>query len=228
MLNKKIKNPLAIARVTIIIFLLFLVIIGAVPSYLRGTWAWMNPPEITNIKQLRDLRQKGLTLPGWQTIEQEEIPIGGHKWLAQIIQKNAEKPVLLLLLSQKDHTDRPEVEWMDIRGRERWKSDSHRQLKFNVDSASIVARFFRAYGQQGFAAVVQWYATPSGGYASPMQWFIADSLAQLRGSRIPWVAVSIKIPTKPAADLETVEESAESFAKTVQKTLMEEIFTVSG
>ncbi|MEC4986237.1 MAG: cyanoexosortase B system-associated protein, partial [Oscillatoria sp. PMC 1076.18] len=215
--------------IIIVSLLLLLVIISAVPSYLQGKWSWMKPPEITNLKQLRELQQTGLILPEWQTIQEGQITVGGHKWWVQIIRKEEEKPIFLLLLGQRNHTDQPEVEWMDIQGKERWKSDSYRQLKFNVDSASVVARFFRTYGtKQGFAAVVQWYATPNGGYTAPFQWFVADRLAQLHKSRVPWVAVSLKIPTQPGANIETVEELAKSLAKTVQKSLMEEIFSVSS
>jgi cyanoexosortase B-associated protein len=54
---------LPVSQVVLLCFLIVLIAIGAVPSYLSGNWAWVNPPQVTNFKQLKSLRQNGLALP---------------------------------------------------------------------------------------------------------------------------------------------------------------------
>jgi cyanoexosortase B-associated protein len=214
------------SRLILVVFLGMLVIIGAVPSYLQGNWSWAQPPEVKNLSEIRSIRSVGLDVPGIETLEQQEIQVGGHKWSAQEIAPKNSKPVLLLLLPQRDHKAQPEVEWLDINGFEQWKTDSYRQLRFQVppgkgaNSASVNARFFRAWNQRQTFAVVQWYATPHGGTAVPSRWFWADQLAQLRRRRVPWVAVSLKIPMEPLGDLEASQPLAQSLGESVQTALM--------
>jgi cyanoexosortase B-associated protein len=130
-------------------FLLLLFALGALPGYLSGRWQWASPPSVQQLKQLKTLKQKGLTLSGWQTVKSNEIDIGGHKWrLQEIEQTMSDRPststtnantttptrALLLLLPQTGKTEQPQVEWADIDGRQRWTDDLHQRLKFTVES----------------------------------------------------------------------------------------------
>ena len=217
----------------IIVILLPIVIIAvaAVPGYWQGgKWSWSDLPPLTNSRQLRSLLKTGVELDGWQTIKQKEIRIGGNKWSAQAISQGA-SPVIVLLAPQTYYTNKPYVEWTDIQGLEKWKTDSHRQLEFTVDGdggiTEVKARFFRAWNKQTFA-IVQWYAFPNGGHPSSINWFWRDSVAQLQQQRIPWIAVCLKIPLNPLDDIDSVEPIAVSLARQVQSSLQENTFNVSA
>lgn len=135
-MTKSLIQRFQISKVAVLCLLLVLVLIAAVPSYWTGYWPWAQPLPVTNIKQLRNLRKTGITLPGWQIKEQRSQVIGGHQWSYQEIQQNDQKPVKLLLLPQKGDKAQPEVEWMDINGLESWQIDSERRLQFTAEARS--------------------------------------------------------------------------------------------
>ena len=229
--NKNSKNRLPIYPAAIVLFLVLLIVIGALPRYLSGNWPWTQMPQITSLNRMRQLRQIGLEFSGWQTVERKQVRIGGHRWLYQkITRDDREKPITLLLLPQQEQKGKPEVEWMDIEGSFRWKTDSIRQLKFTVEGegdvseVEVVARFFRAWNDYETFAVVQWYAFPNGGDFSPSNWFWADLFAQFHRRRIPWIAVSLNIPIEPLGDVEAASQEAQSLGKIVQKILINEVF----
>ncbi len=231
-------------RVLVLGFLLILVGVAAVPGYWTGNWSWAELPPVANIKQINALRQTGLELPGWKTLKQKTVLIGSHEWSIQVIKQDNSKPVVLLLLPQSDRvlpqSDReslPEVEWVDINGFEKWKTDSYTKVRFAVETsplkktalaskptkktaAEVEARFFRAWNQRQTLAVLQWYAWPEGGHPAPSRWFWLDQLAQLRRERVPWVAVCLQIPMEPLGDLEASRPLAKSLGNLVQTTLM--------
>ena len=232
------------SKVFLLCFLLVLMAIGAVPSYWAGSWPWANPPRVTNLKQLKNIRQAGLALPGWQTQQQHTVTIGGHKWSIQELQQDEKTPVTLLLLPQEDRKAQPEVEWMDINGFKEWQTDQERRLQFKVEtplqtgtqkteepgtsaarptSFDVKARFFRGWTRQQTFAVLQWYAWPGGGNPAPSAWFWADQKAQLHRRRLPWVAVSILMPMEPLAEVDTALPLAKSLGQTVQAALMKEL-----
>ncbi|MBD2292241.1 cyanoexosortase B system-associated protein [Anabaena sphaerica FACHB-251] len=223
------------SQVAVLILLLLLLGVGTVPGYLTGKWQWKQPPPVHQLQKLKNLRQGGLSIPGWQTREQSETPVGGNKWSLQILQqKDSSVESILLLLPQNGPRDQPEVEWTDIEGwgKSRWgKWDiaQYRAAEFIVKPASrsdshaatkVKARFFRATTQQQTFAVLQWYAMPDGGTLSPVNWFIADQLAQWQKKRVPWVAVSILIPMESFGQVETSWTTLESLGKKVQAALM--------
>lgn len=220
-----------LAKGAIALLLLLLLLIGAVPSYLQGKWSWVKPPRIENLKAIKNITSKGIELPGWETREQAELQIGGHKWSAQTIAQKDRKPIVLLLRPPNDSQGQPEVEWMDITGVEKWKINDLRKLNLTVktDSASIpiTTRFFKAWTQRDTFAVVQWYAWTTGGHPDPSQWFFADQRAQLKRQRRPWVAVSFKIPIDPLKDrdIETIRPLAESLTQQIQKTLVDDFLS---
>ena len=211
----------SIVRIALILLLSTLIIVGSAPGYFQGgNWSWLNVPQTANIKQLRGILSTGLILESWQIIDKQQLQIGGHKWLGQIIKQEDSKPIMLFLKPQTYYRNKPEVEWMDINGLERWKTDSYGQINFTVDrgkdSLPTTARFFRAWNQKQTFAVVQWYAFPRGGHYAPANWFWRDLLAQLRGNRVSWVAVCLRIPMEPLGELKNVQPFAQSLAEQVQ------------
>ncbi|BAY10363.1 cyanoexosortase B system-associated protein [Calothrix sp. NIES-2098] len=218
-------------QVVALVLLLLLFAIGSVPGYLTGHWQWKQPPPITSLKALKHIRNSGLSLPGWQTIEQAEQAIGEHKWSLQLIKKqDSQTQAILLLLPQNGPMDQPEVEWTEVNGWGksrwgRWDIAQYRSATFTVKQprqTQVEARFFRASTRQDTFGVLQWYALPNGGNPSPLHWFFADQLAQWRKQRIPWVAVSILVPMEPLGQVEKIWPLAESIGQTVQTALMAE------
>jgi cyanoexosortase B-associated protein len=223
-------------QVAALLLLLLLLAIGGIPGYLTGHWQWKQPLPVTNLHELKQIRNTGLALPGWQTIEQSEQQIGEHKWSLQVMKKEgSQSQAILLLLPQNGPMDQPEVEWTDVNGwgRSRWgKWDiaqsrsaeftvkQPEKLASNVVETKVEARFFRAATPQQTFAVLQWYAMPDGGNPSPFHWFLADQVAQWRKQRIPWVSVSILMPMEPLGQVETSWSLAKSMGETVQSTLM--------
>jgi cyanoexosortase B-associated protein len=208
---------------------------GGMPGYFTGRWEWKQPPPVTTLKELKKIRKTGLTIPGWETVQQSEQPVGEHKWSLQILkQANSQTQVILLLLPQNGPKDQPEVEWTEINGWGKlrwgkWDLAQNRSLEFQVKQSQnssansevpVKARFFRVSTQQDTFAALQWYAFRNGGDPSPLRWFITDQLAQWQKHRTPWVAVSVLIPMEPLGDVETTRTLAQSLGEAVQSTLM--------
>ncbi|MFB2922165.1 MULTISPECIES: cyanoexosortase B system-associated protein [Aerosakkonema] len=227
-LDSKLKTyNLKLSQVILLLFLLVLIALGAVPSYLKGRWAWEQPPPIPSLKQIQQLRKTGLSVPGWQTISQQNPEVSGHKWSFQNLQRNPQTQAVLMLLPQNGPKEQPQVEWVDIKGFWRWKTDKYRSAQFtatstnnNSQTAKVEAQYFRGWNPTQTYAVLQWYAVPNGGSPDPGKWFWADQMAQWQKRRVPWVAVNIQIPIEPLGDIEKVWPIAESIGKTVQSTLM--------
>jgi cyanoexosortase B-associated protein len=223
-------------KILVVIFVLAIAAVNTLPNYITGQWIWVNPPKLEATSQLQTLQKQGVTVPGWQTIEQQVSEIGGHKWSIQVISSETSNtstelrgPVILMMRPQTFHKDQPQVDWMDINGVQHWTADHQQILKFSVNlpnsgqrQASVNARFFRGWNQNQTYAVLQWYSWSNGGSPSPGDWFWADQLTQLRlRQRMPWVAISILIPIKPLGEIELVRPLAESLGQTVQSTLMQ-------
>lgn len=237
---------LQIPRATVVLLLLLLIVVGAIPGYLTGKWSWNAPPSITTLKDLKAVRETGLSIPGWQSLGHRTETISGRKWLIQAIAPQTSQaadsptePVQLLLLPPNSNRDQPGVEWTDMNLVQRWTIDSVKQVQFTVNqpvappsnsstiapvpsqnSIKVEAKFARGWNQERTYAVLQWYAWPKGGSPEPGQWFWADRLAQLHKSRQPWVAVCILIPIEPLGDIETVRPLAASLGQAIQATLM--------
>lgn len=237
------SSPQRLSRLKLLVVLgiLAIALIRILPSYVTGLWPWQRLPELSHTQSLNALKQDGLTLPGWTTLNQRTLEIGAHKWSVQGIVPTAEAAtpataipadvVYLLLRPQTWTRDMPQVEWMDINGERQWTTDSQQSLSSTVkDPAthrplSITARFLRGWTTQGTYAVVQWYAWTNGGHPAPSRWFWADQQVQLRQrQRLPWVAVSLLIPIEPLGDIETVRPQAEALAQQVQTALITTVF----
>lgn len=216
------KFPLQPSQWVLLAFMLILFLVGAVPGYFQGGWSWSDMPELKSLSKLQNIRQNGLTVPGWETVNHDIIRVGGKNWSLQTLkQDNTE--VLLLLFPQNYYRDQPQVEWMDIQGLQRLKTDSYRSLTLTLDSPqpfTINAQFFRGWNPRQTYAFLQWYAWPEGGSPAPSKWFLADRQAQLTGNRAPWVAVSVLIPIEPLGKIEAVEALAQSLGEDIQRGLM--------
>ncbi len=228
MLSSKLFKERYFAQVVTLLLLLLILLIGAVPGYLKGNWQWEEPPPVTNLKKLKQIRQTGLLIPGWQTIEQAEQPIGEQKWSLQLIKKqDTNIEAVLLLLPQNGPRKQPQVEWIEIDGwgRSRWGQwdiAQSRLVEFTLKQSQVKvkARFFRAATKEQTFAVLQWYAWRDGGNPSTLQWLLADQIAQLQKQRAAWVAVSILVPMEPLGKINTVWSEIKSLGETVQNTLI--------
>ncbi len=227
--NRESTGTPSIIPIILILLLLISIFVGAMPGYLSGgQWRWSQLPKVPHLKAVKSVLSKGLELPNWTITQHQKVRIGGKTWSVQVMRSDrsdSSKPLMLMLLPQNYYLDKPGVEWMDLNGLERWKTDSKGQLNFTLseDSHSIAVktRFFRAWNRQQTFAVVQWYAFPSGGGYSNFSWFWRDEIAQLRQSRVPWIAVCLKIPIEPLANLDEVQPLAESLARQIQANLFD-------
>jgi cyanoexosortase B-associated protein len=219
-------------QVGLFVFLIAIAAIGVVPNYLKGRWLWSDYPlPVDNIDQLRQLRETGIDLPGWETVDSYPVKMGGHRWIFQKIQaKKQDQTAYLLLRPQVDAKDQPQVEWTDVDGWQQWQeTDSHQSLQVEVASQSVHARYYRAWKKSGEIletfAIAQWYAFANGGgHASPSHWFWRDRMAQLQGDRVGWVAVSVMLPTEPLDDIDNYTTRVKNLAKTVQTALNKQAF----
>ncbi|MGA9380258.1 MAG: cyanoexosortase B system-associated protein, partial [Phormidium sp.] len=107
MLMKLAKQNIKLNQIILLLFLLIIFLVGAVPGYLQKHWAWEKPLPVTTISQMRQIRQKGLELPGWQTKTTKEVLVSGEKWLYQEVQIDPQTTAILLLRPQKDDKDQP-------------------------------------------------------------------------------------------------------------------------
>lgn len=240
----------SIVQLAVVVLLALFVAVSALPQYVDG-WAWTTPPKMSTVTRnaLQKVPDQGLKIPGWVTTQQDKTKIGGESWSVQQLKAAGAAsssdlpPVFLLLRAQTYEGDQPEVEWLDIKGSQHWKTDSHQKLTFEVPieeageetgvnkskTIRISSDFLRAWSKDQTYAVLQWYAWPSGGSPSPAQWFWADQKTQwTRYQRMPWVAVSIWLPIDPFSDPAPQQGLAESLAKSTQQTLLQEIFLADG
>ena len=235
---KTVTHKRSTAALLVIAALTVLVAVSAVPRYVSG-WPWASPLKVHNQSALQAIREQGITLPGWTTQEKADSKIGGDTWsiqqLAPTDASDRSHPLAFLLLRpQIWEADQPEVEWLDLKGAQRWKTDSLTKLPFEVsanDSAKnsktvrIKADYFRAWNQDQTFAVLQWYASPVGGSASPSWWFWADQKAQWRHrQRLPWVAVSVWLPIEPLSAIAPHQEAAVALGQLTQAELMQTVF----
>jgi cyanoexosortase B-associated protein len=135
-------------RVGLALFILAIALFIQMPNYVTGNWSWTHPAEVAAIRDLRDLREQGLEVPGWTTLDQRVGEIGGRTWSiqtltaaspdlqAQLDTNDIRLPIYLFLRPQTWHSDQPQVEWMDINGLQRWTTDSYRRLHVPVHDAN--------------------------------------------------------------------------------------------
>ncbi len=171
-----------LSKLTIVVFLGILIIAGGIPAYLAGRWNWQHPPQVKTLHQLKRIQKTGLAVPGWQTLQQRVIEIGGHKWSLQQLRvqtpaatgtvpgtsANSTPPssarptptdAVVLLYPQTDSKNKPEVEWTDISGAQNQQAIAiepecgHRNNCWNEDSHSTLK--FTVPGQTGQPVTVE-------------------------------------------------------------------------
>ncbi len=228
----------------VIAALTLFVAVSALPRY-TSSWPWSSPLKVPNQSALQSIREQGITLPGWLSEQQAKTKLGGDTWSIQQLSAADDGPfaaaspstIFLLLRPQVWEADQPEVEWLDLKGSQRWETDSYQSLPFEVsvnaptnssnksESIRINTDFFRAWSKEQTYAVLQWYASPVGGSASPAWWFWADQKAQWQHrKRMPWVAVSVWLPVEPLSEVGPYEAIAVDLGKTVHRELLETVF----
>ncbi|MFK8182892.1 MAG: cyanoexosortase B system-associated protein [Phormidesmis sp.] len=234
------------AQLAVIAVLSLFVVTIAVPQYLGG-WPWATPLKLPAASRtsLQAIPEQGLPVEGWNTTDQSAIELGNATWSIQQLtpatETDVDASVFLLLRPQVYGADQPEVEWLDVKGSQRWETDSYQKLTFSLPAQSansalasaqsirVTADLFRAWNQDQTYAVAQWYAWPTGGHPSPSRWFWADQQAQWqRGQRLPWTAISVWIPVPALSDIEPQQALAESVGASVQRSLMKTVFVSGG
>jgi cyanoexosortase B-associated protein len=218
---------LPIAKTSLLLVLLGLLIFGAGPGYWRGGhWDWQHLPPVTHAGVLHQMREQGVVIPGWQGVEQQKVRIGGETWSAQTLKaetgegRQVGQQVFLLLRPQVDARSQPQVEWTDMKGFNRWIEDSEREVSLSAGSSLVKARLLRGWSQgKDTFAVLEWYAWPGGGSPAPTDWFWKDRAAQWQRERLPWVAVTILVPMEPLGDVEKVLPMVEKLGGDVQRVL---------
>jgi cyanoexosortase B-associated protein len=104
-----------------------------------------------------------------------------------------------------------------------------RSHTFTTDdpAATVHARIFiardspetRVVASRQTVVVAQWYAFDDGGHFSTAHWFWRDQWAQLRHQRVPWVAVSLRLPVDPSSTLDDVTPQVTELSQAVQTSL---------
>ncbi|MEM7793802.1 MAG: cyanoexosortase B system-associated protein [Cyanobacteria bacterium P01_C01_bin.118] len=195
----------------------------ALPKYVSG-WPWQTPPEVPQIRDVRELKETGLLLAGWSQEFQQKVTIGGDQWsvqqLTQVIDATPEQ-MILFLKPQGRSKDQPEVEWIDFEGAQKWQTSHSRRLRMGALTVST----FRAWTSNQTFAVAQWYAMPDTGHPAPHHWFWRDQKYQWsRDQRLPWVAVSLLVPMPPLGDVSLFHGDLERLSQLVQTSLESSVF----
>ncbi|MEY2979410.1 MAG: hypothetical protein RLZZ435_3549 [Cyanobacteriota bacterium] len=228
-------------RAVVLLLLLFLIVFGAIPHYLAGSWSGSTRPKVEGLKSLQAFIQAPLTLPGWEVISVDAVQIGEHEWQQQVMRQvsAAASPspgntfsalpqeAVILLRAQKGQSDRPQVEWTDLRGDRQWQEDSLATLSVGTTTARWLRVWWRTEsGAVRTLAAAQWYAWPSAdsptawsGHWSSNTWFWQDWHNQWQGQRHPWVAVAVLIPMEPLGEIAAVEPEARSLVEALQAAL---------
>ncbi len=220
-----------------------LLLIAAIPRYLQGRPPIDSIPDAP-IASLQTLRDQGLTLDNWTSVDLQNIQLGPNRWVMQTLSWDSPEPpdgqtdrATLLMSPQRvqDGTSaQPQMEWIDIRGLgraqgQRWSEDQHQQLQFTISpepgtSTEVQARYFRGRTERRSFAIAQWYAWENGGHPSLVRWFWRDRLARLHNRRLPWVAVSVIVPIEHLSQVDDVRPFLKSFAQQVHTALLEQGF----
>lgn len=213
---------LIIAVLAIIIFAV------AIPQYFSAKWPWQSPPDVAQIRDIRALKDNGLTLAGWTEEFQQKIQIGGDQWsVQQLAHTNTANPtqMVLFLKPQGQSKDQPEVEWIDLQGSQKWQTSHQRRLRVG----HLTIDTFRAWTANQTFAVAQWYAMPQSGHPAPSRWFWKDQWYQWsRGDRLPWVGVSVLLPMQPLGDIAPMYPELERLSQQIQMSLDTVIFTADS
>ncbi|MGK7888254.1 MAG: cyanoexosortase B system-associated protein [Leptolyngbyaceae cyanobacterium] len=164
--SRKTKLPILIA-----VGLLAIACVAIAPSYLSGNWVWSQTAQLPEVRNLRAIRQSGLEVPGWNTVDQRTEKLNHKQWSFQILTPILESdiftsfeidpeqlevfqevPISLILRPQSNANDEPLVEWIDINAffnrLQTWTVDERRTMQFAIgpnQDPSISARYSRGW-----------------------------------------------------------------------------------
>lgn len=213
-------------KAVLVVALAAIAAIGLAPHWAAGQWPWSRALEAPGIERLQTLTETNLPLQNWDISGSGMVPINGQDWgLSEYNRpvgddRNAVSRLALLLLPQSWHDQQPTVEWVDLRGAQNWQIADTAILKFEAETGTVRARYFRARTDQQTFAVLQWYAWPDGGDFAPSRWFWVDQLSQWRsGQRNPWVAVCLLLPIRSLDDVSTYQAVAVDLGQAIQNAL---------
>ena len=96
----KIRAPFASIWLAIVVLAIATVIV--LPNYFTGQWSWAQTSSLEPVKVLRSLSKTGITLAGWQVVDQQTIELGHKKWSVQamLLTQDAESASTTSSLSQ--------------------------------------------------------------------------------------------------------------------------------
>lgn len=241
------------ASIWLAILVLAIALTMVLPNYLTGQWSWAQAPSLGPTKALKVIKSQGITLAGWQTVDQQTIELSHKKWsvqalklrpeegikqLADTLTQSAddvtlsdmatrlrEEPIFIFLRPQSDAKDEPLVEWIDFDGLQQWTTDQKKTVRLSLpDPGKVSTRYFRGWNQSHTYAVMQWYAWPTGGGSKISDWFWVDQGMQWRQhERMPWVAVTVLVPMKPLGEIAPIQPVVEAIAQSVQSTVVEQL-----
>ena len=207
-----------------LIVLSAVIVAVALPQYLSGQWPWQSPLDVPQIRAVRNLKETGLAVQGWSQEFQQKISIGGDQWSVQQLthgSNSTQEQMILFLKPQGQSKDQPEVEWIDLKGAQKWQTSHPRRLRMG----SLTVDTFRAWTSNQTFAVAHWYALPETGHPAPHHWFWRDQRYQWRrGERLPWVAVSVLVPMQPLGDVSLLYSDLERLSQLVQMSLVSQVF----
>ncbi|MFM7714193.1 MAG: cyanoexosortase B system-associated protein, partial [Microcystis sp.] len=221
----KVKKKLPGNYLLLLCLLLLLILGGILPNLISGQWSWLDQPRIGNIQKMRVIQKSGIELSDLKTIDQSQAQIGEGEWSVQVVETLEGKRITVLLKPQIYYKNQPGLEWSDITSISHWNQGETTELSIPTQSGGkATARFYRAWKQNTFA-VVQWYAWLGGGHYDPSVWYWLDQWAQLKGQRVPWIAVSLVIPLDPTKELQTLTPFALNLAGEVQSYLEQNVLS---
>ncbi|NEO84538.1 MAG: cyanoexosortase B system-associated protein [Spirulina sp. SIO3F2] len=216
------------SQILIVVILGLSLLLGLV---LAGSFVpnWRSPSEVPGISVLREIRKTGIELPSERTNQVLPLKIGGHNWVGQdLLPIEGDKPATVLLRPQADPKDKPYVDWSDLNGFFSWQQDPVGILTVNIPDTdanhTITARWFIARDPQDTkvvhhpqrVVVAQWYGFKTGGHYAMRQWFWRDLQAQLKGDRVPWLAVCLRLPIDPNITLDATEDVVTELIQVIQ------------
>lgn len=214
------------------VLLLGLLLVGAIPGWLRGRWPWERAELASDLAASRNLPETGINLPGWETLSKDAQRIGGGNWVVQDVRRPSDAPgggsdrAVVMLLPMRALADRPQVEWTDWQGLAKLTVDRRQQVRLRAETDDGETAEFSALLSRGWTPenetyiMLQWYAWPGGGSPDPADWFWADWAARWQGEQLPWMAVNVLVPTdRPLDDIEPYRETIEDVGRAVQSGL---------
>lgn len=220
-------KPFTVKRIAIIGLLLVSLLLGAIFAWPQIP-TWRSPIQVPGASILRQIREDGLPLPVDRTAQIAKVRIGGNRWVGQDLAAEDGALATILMRPQGGSKDLPYVDWSDLDGFFKWQQEPIQTLTVDIPNttptAQVRARWFIARDPRNTrvvhfpqrVAVAQWYAIGTAGRPTILQWFWRDQWAQLQGRRVPWIAVSVRLPVEPGVALETTEATMTELVETIQ------------